>query len=292
MVTQLLLNGIVSGSAFALIGLSFYIIYAPAKFLHFTHGAVYAVAAYATLAALTWMRLPLLIAVALGGVMAIVLGCVCEFCLYRPLRYRGASGLVAMLASLGAYVVLQNGISLLFGDDVKSLSLGEVTEGTRVFGARLASAQIAIVVGCACAFALSRLVLTHTEFGKALRAVTSDSELASIRGVDVARTTLGAFAFGSGLVGLAGVLVGLDVGLTPTMGLNALMMGIVAMIAGGTRSPIGILLGGLMLGFAQSLGVWKIGSQWQDSIAFVILVAFVLLRPQGVLGRLPKKSRV
>jgi len=197
-----------------------------------------------------------------------------------------------MLASLGLYVVLQNVLSLSYGDEAKSLRVGEAAVGIPIAGARLATSQAALAVGSTCAIVIVWLILKYTRFGKAIRAVSSDSELAAVRGIDVSRTILGAFALGSGLVGLVGILMGLDVDLVPTMGLNALMMGVVAMIVGGARSTIGICIGGLMLGLAQNLGVWKIGSGWQDSIAFLIMVVFVLLRPQGVIGRLPQKSNV
>jgi branched-chain amino acid transport system permease protein len=91
---------------------------------------------------------------------------------------------------------------------------------------------------------------------------------------------------------LAAILVALDVDMTPTMGLNALMMGIVAMIVGGIGSVPGTTLGGLLLGLAQHLGVWKIGSEWQDAIAFAILLLFLLLRPQGFFGRRVRKVEV
>ena len=100
------------------------------------------------------------------------------------------------------------------------------------------------------------------------------------------------FAIGSALAGIAGILVALDVDMTPTMGMNALMMGVVVVIIGGVGSIPGIALGALLLGFAQHFGVWKISSQWQDTIAFVILILFLLFRPQGFLGKKVKKVSI
>ena len=85
--------------------------------------------------------------------------------------------------------------------------------------------------------------------------------------------------------GLAGILVALDVDMTPTMGMNALMMGVVVVIIGGVRSIPGIAAGALLLATAQHLGAWYIGSQWQEAIAFVVLVLFLLIRPEGFMGR-------
>jgi branched-subunit amino acid ABC-type transport system permease component len=101
-----------------------------------------------------------------------------------------------------------------------------------------------------------------------------------------------AFAIGSSLAGLAGILVALDVDMTPTMGMNALMMGVVAVIIGGINSIPGIVLGALLLATAQHLGAWFIGSQWQDAIAFVILVLFLLFKPEGFFGKKVRSSTV
>jgi len=233
-----------------------------------------------------WASFPL----AVG--MTAMLGVGLEVGIYRPLRRRGATGLVLLLASLGLYAVLQNLISLLFGDETKSLRTGEVAEGIALFGARITPIQLWTIFAFIASFASVWAILKFTKFGKSLRAVASDPELALVHGVDSDCVVLGAFALGSGLAGLAAILVALDVDMTPTMGLNALMMGIVAMIVGGIGSVPGTMLGGLLLGLAQHLGVWKIGSEWQDAIAFAILLLFLLLRPQGFFGRRVRKVEV
>jgi branched-chain amino acid transport system permease protein len=125
-----------------------------------------------------------------------------------------------------------------------------------------------------------------------MRAVANDSELASLSGIDSDRVILWAFAIGSALAGVAGILIALDVDMTPTMGMDALMIGVVAVIIGGANSIPGIALGALLLGLAQQFGVWYISSQWQDAIAFVILLVFLLFRPQGFMGRKVKKASV
>ena len=215
-----------------------------------------------------------------------------EFFPYLPLRRKGASPLVLLLASLGIYVVLQNIISMTFGDDIKSIRSGPVKEGLNVFGARITPIQVfTIVVSVVLVIAVA-VLLKKMKMGKAMRAVASDPKLANVCGLDSDRVILLAFAIGSVLAGVAGILVALDVDMTPTMGMNALMMGIVAVIIGGVDSIIGIILGALLLGLAQNLGVWYISSQWQDAIAFAILLIFLLFRPQGFMGKRVVKATV
>ncbi len=285
-------DGYIPNSAYALVALSFSLIYFPTRFFHFAHGAVFAWGAYLCYTCRVVLKFPLAVAIPLAVLGTAGLGLIVEGWVYRPLRRRGATGLVLLLASLGLYIVLQNVISLLFGDEVKSLRTGEVVEGLSVFGARVTPIQLWTVFAAAGSFALIWAILKFTRFGKSLRAVASDAELAAVHGVDSDRIILGAFALGSGLAGLAALLVALDVDMTPTMGLNALMMGVVAMIVGGVGSVPGTLLGGLLLGLAQHWGVWKIGSEGQDAIAFAILVLFLLLRPQGFFGRRVRKVAV
>ncbi len=289
---QFLLNGLIAGSVYGLIALSFVLIYAPTRFFHFAHGAVFAWGAYLGYLLNVHLQLPSWLAIPLAILGSAGLGAGLEWGIYRPLRRRGSTGLVLLLASLGLYVVLQNLISLFFGDDIKSLRSGIVAEGVAVLGARITPVQIGTIVITLLCFALTSAMLKFTRFGKALRAVASDPELALIRGIDTDRVVLCAFALGSGLAGLSAILVALDIDMTPTMGLNALMMGVVAMIIGGVGSVPGVLLGGLLLGLAQHLGVWKIGSQWQDAIAFLILLLFLVIRPYGMMGRRLKKVEV
>jgi branched-chain amino acid transport system permease protein len=119
--------------------------------------------------------------------------------------------------------------------------------------------------------------------------VASDPNLALVSGIDTDKVILFSFALGSALAGAAAILISFDTDMTPTMGMNALMMGVVAVIIGGVGSIPGATLGGFLIAFAQNFGVWKISSQWQDAIAFIILLLFLLYRPNGFFGKkIPK----
>lgn len=288
---QILLNGLVSGSYFALIALSVSVIYTPTRFFHFAHGAVFTAAAYFCLTCRVSFGMPFWLAALLGVVGATLLGMALDFGVYRPLRKRQSSALVMLLASLGLYIVLQNTISLVFGDDTKSLRGPEIVEGVRFMGGKVTPIQFGIVVGSITSVIILLTLLKFTVLGKTLRAVANDPGLARICGIRVNTVILSAFAIGSALVGLASILHARDTGMTPTMGLNAMIGGAVAMILGGVGNHFGSVVGGLLLGIAQQFVTWKYGNQWQDTTIFLILIVFLMLRPQGLFGaRLAKAA--
>lgn len=289
---QLLVNGIIAGTIYILVAIGFSLVFSTVRFFHFAHGIVFTAGAYFTFLFKVWLGLPLFFSLVLAIGLSTLLGCSMEIWVYRPLRRKVASSLILLLASLGIYIVLQNVISMIFGDDTKSVRSGAAKEGFNVFGARITPIQILIICVSAVLVVVVALLLKKTKMGKAMRAVANDPELASVSGINSDRVILWTFAVGSALAGVAGILVALDVDMTPTMGMNALMMGVVAVIIGGVGSIPGVALGALLLAMAQHLGVWYISSKWQDAIAFVILAVFLLFRPEGFFGKKVKKATV
>jgi branched-chain amino acid transport system permease protein len=274
-------NSLVAASTILLVAVSFALAFGLVRFFHFAHGIVFTSGAYLTFAFHVWTRLPLTVAVVLAVVGAATIGCTIEIGIYRPLRGRDASPLVLLLASLGVYVVLQNVVSAFFGDDTKQLHSQELPEAINVLGARITfvqSAMIAVTVVLVTALAL---LVQKTKLGRAMRAVADDPQLASVSGIEANRVILWTIAISSALAGLAGILVAQDVDMTPTMGMNPLMLGVVAVIVGGVRSFSGIMLAALLLACAQQATVWVFGSAWQDAVAFLVLLVFLLVRPQG-----------
>lgn len=290
MLWQLTVNGAVAGAAFALMAIGFALVFNVARFFHFAHGIIFTVGAYSTFFIVHWLGLPLLFSIPIAIASAALIGCSLNVIVFAPLRRKGSSPLVLLLASLGIYIILQNLISIIFGDDIKTIRSGVVDVGINLLGARITSIQICIVCTSLVVLVAVIVLLRATKTGRAMRAVSNDPELARVCGIDSYRVVLWTFTIGSALAGIAGILVALDVDMTPTMGMNALMMGVVAVIIGGVGSIPGVALGALLLGMAQHLGVWKISSQWQDAIAFVILLAFLLFRPEGFMGKRIKKA--
>lgn len=290
MLNQLLTNGLIAGSIYSLVALGFALIYQSVRFFHFAHGAVYAFGAYFAYLFSVQLGVDRVVAFPLACIATMVLGVGLEVMVYKPMRKRKATDLTLLIASLGLYVVLQNVISMVWGDDTKTMRTGQVVEGHEVLDARITDVQIMIIVTSVVLITLLSLIMTQTKFGKTLRALANDPELARLSGINSDRYMMYAFAIGSFLAAVASIMISFDTDMTPTMGFNALVKGVIVVIIGGMGSLPGAALGGLFLGLAENLGVYWLPSKWQDTIAFVILILFLLFRPYGILGKKPHKA--
>jgi branched-chain amino acid transport system permease protein len=145
--------------------------------------------------------------------------------------------------------------------------------------------QIGIIINAVLVITVLALCLGQTHFGRNIRALANDEQLAAVVGVSANHVRLLVMVVGSGLAGLAGILFALDQDIVPTMGMKLLLSGVVAMIVGGRTSVIGAAFGGIIIGVAQNICAIWLPLAWQDSIVFVILVLFLLVRPYGVWGQ-------
>ena len=292
MLQQLILNGIIAGSIYALVALGFTIIYRTVKFFHFAHGVVYTAGAYFAYTLFTFLHLHFVLCFLLAAVFTAILGIGMDKLVYYPLRIRKASNLVLLLASFGIYIFLQNLIALIYGNQVLVLRTGPIKEGYNFFTAVITPTQITILVVSILLMFLLWFFIQKTKLGKAMRAVADDPLAASVVGINPDKIILASFAIGSALAGVAGVLISLETNLEPTMGFSAILKGIIACIIGGIGSIPGALFGGFFLGLVENLGIWKIPSIWKDFISFAILIIFLLIRPYGIFGTKPEKEEV
>ncbi len=211
---------------------------------------------------------------------------------YFPLRKQKAPNLVFLIASFGVFIFLQNLLQLIYGAQILALRTGPVKEGHQFLGAVITDTQILILVVSALLSVALWLFIQRTKLGKAMRAVSDDPIAASVVGIYPEKIIFAAFAIGSALAGVAGILISLETNIEPTMGMNAILKGIIASIIGGIGSIPGAVFGGFFLGLAENLGIWKIQSGWKDTIAFAILIAFLLIRPGGIWGVKTEKERL
>ena len=288
--SQICANAIVTSSVIALVGTGFALVYFVGKFLNFAHGVIFTSGAYFTFLFSSYFGLGLTMSIILGIFFTTILGGVTELAIYHPLRQKGASSTIVLLASLGVYIVIQNFISIIFGDNLKMLHEISPLEGMLVLGARVTDVQLLTVFVSVTLIATLAGIMKWTRFGKALRAIGSDPELAEASGIHKDRVMLWCVILGSAFAGTAGVLVAFDVGMVPTMGMEMLMMAVIAVIVGGEGSIPGIILAALLVGFSRHIGAWSIGSEWQDFAAFLVLLFFLLCNPFGFFGKKARKA--
>lgn len=292
MIPQILVNGLLAGLTWGLLAVGFTLIYRVVRFFHVAYAATYLIGAYAGV----WLIQQQTAGVALAGVAAMafaaIAGCIMELAVYLPLRKRRSSPLVFLMASLALVVIIQNIVGLLFGSEIQVAGIWESQDSIRMAGASVTrwqgiSALVSIFLsGCAW------FVVRHTSFGREMRAVATDAALADIVGIRCNRVILVTIGLGSALAGMAGFLAACDTAIAPSKGLGVLLIGVTAAIIGGIGSVRGAMLGGLLVGVAQHLGVWKLPAQWQDAIVFVILIVFLFIKPHGFLGSPMRTAKI
>ncbi|MBI2617914.1 branched-chain amino acid ABC transporter permease [Candidatus Kaiserbacteria bacterium] len=283
---QLIANSLIAGSIYAMVALGFNLIFSTAKFFDIGYGALAAVGAYTVFYLAKVHNFPTLVGVIAGVVVAGILGFVIEKFVYKKLRGRKASNTVMLIASLGVFTALQAVIAIFFTSQFQTLPSDLFGRGVfHIGGGVVTSVQIAIFVLALIIMSVLAWFLYKTMFGKAIRAISDDEEVARIVGIDTEKVIGRVFFIGSAIAGLAGILVGFDTGITPTMGFSLLLKGVIAAIVGGVGNVFGGVMGALLLGTVENFGIWYISGEWKDAIAFTLLIIFLIFRPQGIFNR-------
>ena len=153
----------------------------------------------------------------------------------------------------------------------------------RVAGGFITLTQVVILAAAAIVTVGTILLLNKTTLGKSIKAISDDEEVSKIVGINTRKIIGYVFFIGSAIAGLAGILVGFDTGIEPTMGMALLLKGVIASIIGGLGSIGGVVIGAYLLAFVENIGVWQISGEWKDAIAFGLLIIFLLWRPQGII---------
>ena len=285
------INGLVSGNVYALIALGIALIFGVSRLVNFAHGSVFMVGAYIGWVCVTQWRLPWPAAMAIVMLACGALGMLIERVGLRPLSgsgsgLRNASHVALLLATIGVSFVLDQLVRLLFSPNPQSFPNPLPAERFALAGVSIGWIDLLIAgAGLGTALALF-LFLRFTKLGWALRATAQDREAAQQMGVDVDAVNQTAFAIASVLAGTAGILVGIYFQTVyPTMSFQAGIKGFTAVLLGGLGNVPGAIAGGLALGLVESYGVAWLGGSYRDLFAFVILLAVLVFRPNGVFSR-------
>ncbi|KKW44138.1 MAG: ABC-type transporter, integral membrane subunit [Parcubacteria group bacterium GW2011_GWA2_56_7] len=233
---QLLVNGLVAGSIYALVAMGFSLIYGTTRFFNLAHGSIAAVGGYGVFLFSRLLGWPLWSGVILGVLCAGLAGWALDKLIYLPLRRRKASGMILLVASLGVFTVIPSLFAIAFGTHFHNLIPSTLISVLRFGSVVFTQVQLIVLGSSVLVFAILVLGLRFTRLGRVIRA-------------------------------------------------GLLLKGVIAAIVGGIGSIPGAILGGFLLGSVENLGIWQIGAEWKEAIAFALLILFLVFRPEGIVRR-------
>ena len=288
---QQLVNGIAWGSIYALIALGYTMVYGVLRLINFAHGDVYMVGAYAGLFCAGWLRAgaeptlgKALLVLVFAMAFCAAVGMVIERAAYRPVRRQPR--LTSLITAIGVSLFLENLGNVLLGARPRAFPEIIRNRQVEVAGVVLGTHQLLVLGVSVALMALLQLVVHRTKIGKAMRAVSYSADAARLMGIPTDTVIAFTFAVGSALAAAAGVLVGLYLPrVDPLMGLVPGLKAFVAAVLGGIGSIPGAMVGGLVMGVAETMVVAYLSPTYRDAIAFGILILILLFRPSGLLGK-------
>ncbi|MDN2973180.1 branched-chain amino acid ABC transporter permease [Streptococcus suis] len=292
---QQLVNGLILGSVYALLALGYTMVYGIIKLINFAHGDLYMMGAfmgYFLLNNLTFIAdggTRFFVALILAMVGTAILGVVIEFLAYRPLR--NSTRIAALITAIGVSFFLEYTMIKLFTADVKAFPQAIEAVTFNLGPVSVTNIQL-IILGVSLALMVAlQLIVKRTKMGKAMRAVSVDSDAAQLMGINVNRTISFTFALGSALAGAAGVLLGLYYNqIEPLMGMTPGLKAFVAAVLGGIGIIPGAALGGFVIGIIETFTYVIEFDTFRDAIVYTVLIIILLVRPSGILGKNVKEK--
>ncbi|MGO4567281.1 branched-chain amino acid ABC transporter permease [Rhizobium sp. 2YAF20] len=295
---QFIVDGLLTGSMVGLGAIGVTLTYSILRFSNFAHGDFMAWGTYATLTVVSAIGAmfgkvapigalsfgwPLIVAVIVGmaftGFMALVL----DMVLFARLRAKGQA-IIVVMASFGASMALRSLLEFIFTSRPAYFSRAIQIAMPVGFGIRITPDQIVLLLVTAGLVLAVHLLITRTQIGRSMQAVSQNAALARVVGIDVAKVVRVTWLLGGSLACVAGVMIGILVQIRPLMGFDMLLPMFAAAILGGIGSVPGAVLGGLIIGLAESGAVQLIGAEWRAAVSFIILMAVLLVRPIGIFG--------
>jgi branched-subunit amino acid ABC-type transport system permease component len=287
---QLVANGLVTGSIYAIAAVGVSLIYGLLRLVNFAYGDMMAFGALIAFGVNGPLHQSMVVAALAGMAATAALALALDFALWKPLRLRRAGFMSLFLASIGLALVLRQALLLAAGSQPRSYNVNPY----RVFvlgSVRLSEQQVIVIVTAAATIVAVALFLALTTWGRMLRAMADDRVLAAVAGIDVGRAIRLAWLISGLLSGLAGVLAGLvEYSFDPNFGFDLLLPVFAAVVLGGIGSAYGALAGGLVLGLAQEVSTWSgfaggVNPVYTPVVAFTVLAIALMIRPQGLFGQ-------
>jgi branched-chain amino acid transport system permease protein len=292
---QQVVNGLSLGSIYALIALGYTMVYGILRLINFAHGDVYMVGAYMGYYASLRFRgqtpsmARALVIMLFSMLVCAALGIVIERLAYRPVRR--ASKMTSLITAIGVSLFLENAGQLIFGPDPKFFPSVAPHREFILGNVRITSEQLTVFVVSFILMVILLLFIQKTTTGRAMRAVSFNLDASKLMGISTDWIIAVTFALGSAFAAAAGVLVAMAIPkIDPLMGIMSGLKAFVAAVLGGIGNVPGALIGGIIIGLAEVFTVGYLSPTYRDAIAFAILIAILLFRPQGILGRVEKEK--
>jgi branched-chain amino acid transport system permease protein len=286
---QQLLNGLALGSVYALIAIGYTMVYGIIKLINFAHGDIYMAGAYFGYLAVSRLNLGFIPALILAMAMSALLGIVIEKVAYK--RLRNSPRITLLITAIGMSLLLENGFRLIFGPNPKPFPELLKTQIYHIGSLRINNIQLIIFAVSIVLVIILEYIVFKTKTGKAMRASSYDIEAAKLMGINVDKIISLTFAIGSALAGAGGVLVGIAYPrIEPYMGIMPGLKAFVAAVLGGIGVIPGAMLGGLVMGVAETFTKAFISTRLSDAIIFSILIVVLIVKPDGLLGKQIKEK--
>lgn len=278
-------NGIINGSIIAVASLGFALVYQTSRIFHIAYAGLYTLAGYLFYYFFQlhgWYFIPALaVAVMLTGLVSLA----CEWMVYRPLERRNTGPTSLMVASIGLLIILVSSMELLFGSSPRIITAHDlvpaITSGYPANRVLLFASNMVLIITLT-------LILQKTRFGVIIRSLRDDVILAKISGINDQRYRTWIFLISGVLIAIIASFQSLDLGMNPSVGLPVFINAFIAMIIGGSGRFEGPVIGGFTLGLVQSLSEYFTESQWVVLVTFMILLGFLIFKPEGLL---PERRR-
>ena len=283
-VAQRALNGLSTGSIYALGAVGLTLVYGILKLTNFAHGDFLAFGAYmAYIVNVSWGG-PIVVGILFGMVATAALGVALEKVMWAPMRARGAGILQLILMSIGLALVIRYGIQYFAGTELRNLDVNR-TDTIELLGLTVGRTQaIVIVIGFVTLIGTG-LMLRYTLLGKQMRALSDNLDLAETTGINTTNVIFWTWVLAGGFAGLAGVLYGATTQLQPEMGFELLLPIFAAVVLGGIGDAFGALAGGILLGVVIEWSTMFVDPGWKSAVGFVVLILVLIIRPQGIFGK-------
>jgi branched-chain amino acid transport system permease protein len=280
---QHLVNALILGSTYALLGIGLTLIFGIMRVVNFTHGELYALGAYAVFFLEVSLGVNFFLALVLAVVIGCAVGAAIEFVLLRPLLDADID--TTMLVMIGAWIVMQNTELLYWGGVSKAVMTPFPDEPLQIGPVFVSWLRLFVLVMALILIGATYVLINRTKLGKAMRATFQDRDTAALMGVNIKGIYTATFAIGSGLAAAAGALLGPVFLVTPSMGDLASLKAFAIVILGGLGNITGATLGGFILAFVEEIGAGYISSGYRDAMGFLIIIIVLLFKPTGLFAR-------